>query len=232
MNGYKYIVSFFKSILEQSKTIQGRLVILPNKGNELNADDFGQVIIEHTKGQKFPVCAMLPPKSSGVFGKNDEWEDYIFDLFFLNTTFYNTAGQISSRNPVTNTSSRPVIEEWEDMKVAATDFMRVLQLVQSGKNSQSVNLLNNVFRLHNNKKYIEPISFTGSHRLSGVHMRFEASVFTTCGIQDYVDGGLVVLPTSDESTFEPELIVVRTEVLRILSEMDISPEVIDGGIIM
>lgn len=231
MNSYLYIQAFFKSILTQSKSIQGRLIILPNRGSELNADDFSQVLVEHTKGAKFPVCAMLPPNSQGVFGKMDEWEDYTFDLFFLNTTFYTGANQIANRNSSTGTSSRPVVEEWEEMKVAATDFMRVLQIVQKGGNDQSVNMLNNLFRLHNTKKYIQPLSFVGSARLSGVRLRFDAQVFTTCSIQDYVTGGVVVLPESDQSTFEPELIVVRNEVLNILSELNITPEVIDGGVI-
>ena len=196
MNGYQYIQSFYKAILQQSLSIQGRFIVLPNRGNELNADDFSQVLTSISKepGVKFPLCAMLPPRSQGIFGKMDEWEDYVFDLFFLNTSFYTGANQIANRHSGTNTSSKPVIQEWDEMKVAATDFMRVLQLVQKGQNNTSVNMLNNLFRLSNEKKNLQPVSFAGTHRLSGVHLQFKASVFTTCAIQDYTSGAIVVLP--------------------------------------
>lgn len=93
-------------------------------------------------------------------------------------------------------------------------------MVQKGNNGDSVIMLNNLFRLHTDrKKYIEPVSIVGTPRLSGVRLLFEADVYTTCEIQDYVDGGLIVLPPSDESTFEPELIIVRNEVLNIVQEL-------------
>jgi hypothetical protein len=219
VNAYQYIQSFFKAVLQQSVQIQGRLFIIPKEGSELNTDEFDRILVEITKGQKYPLCAMLPPTSSGVFGKSDEWEDYTFDMYFLNTTFYNGAGQVKKKNSGTATSSKPVIEEWDEMKVSATDFLRVLQLVQKGNNSTSVVMLNNMFRLTQGKKFIQPVSYLGSPRLSGVRLRFDASVWTTCTIQDYVEGGLVVLPDVEESTFEVELAVVRNEVLTIIEEL-------------
>lgn len=226
MNSYNYIESFFKAILLQSKTIQGRFFVLPQNGVELNTDELKQVM-NLTNGQpKFPICAMMPPRSEGVFGKMDEWERYSFNLFFLNTTFYNGVNEVANPSPYTGTSMRKVTQEWEDMKQSATDFMRVLQLVQKGNNDLSVNMLNNLFRLGQGRKYIDPVSFVSDHRLSGVRLRFEADIFTTCGIEDYVTGGVVVLPPSDESSFEAELIVVRSEVISILDTLGI-----DGGFI-
>lgn len=179
--------------------------------------------------------AWRPVRSQGKFiVKNDEWESYQFEMFFVNTTYYSGANQTKSKNSGTGTSSKPIIQEWEEMKVAALDFIRVLQLVQKGNNGDSVIMLNNMFRLHTDrKKYIEPVSIVGTNRLSGVRLLFEADVFTTCAIQDYVEGGLIVLPPVDESTFEPELIVVRNEVINILEELSISSGslnlVIDGA---
>lgn len=232
MNGYQYIESFFKAILTQSVQIQGRLICLP-KGNELNMDDFGQVLSLASKDQKYPLAAWSPPRSSGIFGKDNEWEDYQFEMFFLNTTYYTGLNKVSSKNSDTQTSSRPIVAEWEDMKLAATDFLRVLQTVQSGNNNTSTNMLNNLFRLHNRKKFIDPVSIVTTHRLSGVRLSFEASVFTTCLIQDYVEGGIVVLPDSDSCTFDADLVVVRNEVIAILEELNVSAGsfnyVIDGG---
>lgn len=191
------------------------------QGHELNYDNFSQVLIEATKGQKYPLMAWRPVRSQGKFiVQNDEWESYQFEMFFLNTTYYTGANQTSQKNTGTGTSSKPIIQEWEEMKVAALDFIRVLQLVQKGNNGDSVIMLNNMFRLHTDrKKYIELVSIVGTNRLSGVRLLFEADVFTTCAIQDYVDGGLIVLPPVDESTFEPDLIVVRNEILNIVQEL-------------
>lgn len=232
MNSYNYIESFFKAILLQSKTIQGRFFVLPQNGVELNTDELKQVMQNANGETKFPICVMMPPRSEGVFGKMDEWENYKIDLFFLNTTFYNGVNEVSDPNPYTGTSMRPVTQEWEDMKQAATDFMRVLQLVQKGNNDQSVNMLNNLFRLGQGSKYIDPVSFVSDHRLSGVRLRFEAAIYTTCAIEDYVTGGVVVLPPSDESSFDAELIVLRSEVINIVNDLGLgSGGTIDGGLI-
>ena len=198
--------------------IQGRWAVLPS-GFELNYDNFDKVLIEANKDLKFPLAALAPPRSWGVFVGNDEWEDYRMEMYFLNTTYYNGANQVSKKNSGTATSSKPVIEEWEEMKVAAVDFIRVLRQVASGNNNESIVMLDNLFRLHHRKVYIDPVSFVGSKRLSGVRLTFECSVYTTCEIQSYEEGGIVVLPESDESTFEAELIVVRNEVINILNTL-------------
>lgn len=218
MNGYQYIHSLIKSILTQSKQIQGRVVAMP-EGDELNYDDFSRVLAEITKGPKFPAVAWRPPRSSGKFvPKIEEWEEYSMELFFLNTTYYTGTNQIAKPNPGTRTSTKSVVEEWDDMKVAAVDFLRVLQLVLKGNNADSVNMLNLV-QLASREKFIDPISFNGTMRLSGVRLRFILRVFANCNIQDYVDGGLIVLPDADACTFDADLVVVRNEVLEIIREL-------------
>lgn len=217
MNGYQYIHSLFSSILAQSVTIQ-KLVLLP-EGDELNYDDFKEILVDKTPGAKFPIAAWKPPRSSGPFvAKYDEWEDYRIEMFFLNTTYYNGANQVSRPNSGTRTSSKSVIEEWDDMKLSAVDFLRVLQLVLKGQNSESVNMLNLV-QLSSKDKYIDPVSFAGTTRLSGVRLSFTMKLFTNCNIQDYIDGGLIVLPESDSCTFDADLVVVRNEVINIVREL-------------
>jgi hypothetical protein len=221
MNSYSYIESLFKAILEQSKTIQGRFYILPKSGGEINTDEFDQVMAMANGKQKFPVAAMMPPRSSGVFTGNDEWEEFTFVLFFLNTTYYTGSNQGSKINPSTQTSSHRLISDWDEMKVAATDFIRIVDNIQRGNNSTSAVLLNSVFRMAG-RKFIDPISFSSTHRLSGVKLEFKASIFQGCDIQDYIEGGMVVLPESDNGTFDVDLLVVRNEVLNIVNELGLS----------
>lgn len=218
MNSYRYIEQFFKAILQQSLQIQGRFYILARQGFELNTDELEQVMSEAGLQPRYPLCVMLAPRSNGVFSGNDEWEEYQFTLYFLNTTYYTGSNQIAEPLP-TMTSGRSVVSEWEDMKQSATDFLRILRLVQKGQNGQSVNMLNNMFRLGNDRVSIDPVSYMGSHRLSGVRIQFRANVYTTCAIGDYVTGGLVVLPEVDESTFQAEIAVIRNEVLNLLQTM-------------
>lgn len=227
MNSYTYIEQLFKAILQQSLQIQGRLYLLARKGYELNTDEFERVLSEAGPDVKFPCAVAMAPRSSGVFTANDEWEEYNFTIFFLNTTYYTGDNQISDLIDDIQTSSRSVVREWEAMKQSAVDFIKVLRLVQRGNNNTGTILLNNAFRLGNAEKvYIDPISFTGTHRLSGVRVAFKASVYTSCGVADYTSGGLVVLPPVDESTFAAELEIVRNEVLSILNNT-----ALDGGYI-
>lgn len=232
MTSYTYIEQFFKAVLLQSLQIQGRLFILPKVGQELNSDEFHQVMNLATGERKYPAAFMMPPRSEGIFYQNDEWERYRFVLFFLNTTYYDGNNQIRDLNEATQTSMHTVVQDWEEMKRAAIDFIRVLRVVQKGGNDQSINMLNSIFRLGNEKVLIDPVSFVSSTRLSGVRVTFEASVFIGCEIEDYVSGGVVVLPPQEESTFDAELIVVRNEVLNIIESLGLGDnDTIDGGFI-
>lgn len=195
MNSYSYTEQLFTSVLKQSARIQGRFFVIPKSGSELNSDDLEQVTNLATPNRKYPLCAMTPPKSSGDFAGNDEWEEYIFTLFFLNTTFFDGNNQGKDINKNTQTSQHKVIQDWDEMKQSAVDFLRILDKVQKGNNSTGTSLINLVFRLAKEKKYIDPVSFQTTHRLSGVRLSFKASVFVGCTIQDYTDSSLIVVPS-------------------------------------
>jgi hypothetical protein len=200
MNSYTYIESFFRSILSQSKTIEGRFFVLPKNGQELNSDTLDQVI-KDTPEVKYPLCGMLPPPSSGDFTTASQWEDYHFTLFFLDTVYYSN-NQIKELNPDTGTSMQPIIKDWENMKQAAVDFIRVLDFVQRGHNSTGQVLVNSLFRLNPKTKRITPVSFVTTNRLGGVRLDFDASIYLGCGISDYIDGVYFVVPssTADDDT--------------------------------
>lgn len=199
MTTYSYIQSFFRSILLQSQTIGGRFFILPKGGSELNHDDFEQVILKDMEEQPektFPLSYMVPPRSNSDFGQNADWETFNFTFFFLTTTYYDGANQIKDINEDTQTSQRSVVQDWDEMKQAAVDFMKVLDYAQRSRDNNPA-LMNNVFRLVSKSKTIVPVSFVTSKRLSGVRLDFSAQLYVDCGVLDYLAGFYFVIPERD-----------------------------------
>lgn len=180
MKQYSYIFQLFSTILGLSSTMQGRLFWAPQMGLELNSDQLHQVLGSAGIQKKYPLVLMMPPRSTGMLGaKEASWQDVRISLFFLTTTYYNSHGT-ANRSLSTNTSLRPVQEDWDDMKVASDDFMRALRKVHDERQ-----LFNSVFRLKKPDAYTTPISFLGVDRVSGVRLDFEVSIFTTCEFSDY-----------------------------------------------
>lgn len=196
MTTYVYIESFFRSILSQSKTIEGRFYILPRGGEELNSDNLSQVLSE-AGPVTYPLCGMIPPMSTGNYTSKDLWETFHFTLFFLSTTYYQD-GQIKDVIDATQTSGRSVVNEWDAMKRAATDFIRVLDFVQRGTNSTAEPLATNLFRLDPRSKNIQTVSFATTKRLSGVRLEFDAKLYLGCDVSDYDDGVYFVIPAREE----------------------------------
>lgn len=195
MRSYSFIESLFTGVLAKSKSIAGRFFITPKFGVEINTDDLGSVMEDVVKAlpvKKYPLAIMMPPRSSGNYtDKNGEWEHYKIVMFFLTSTYYDSANQVKALNPNTQTSMQPVKKEWEDMKVAAVDFLRVL-----GKIERSKGLVNSSFRLGPATRVIDPVSNVGVDRASGVRLDFFVSLFLGCVIEDYTDQGIseIVIP--------------------------------------
>ena len=195
MSDYTYISNLCKAVLEKSKQIQGRFYILPKKGLELNTDDLDQIINTIPPDQPCsPIAVMVPPRAYGDYGIENEWEQFEFTIFFLQTTYYNGANQISEVNPYTQTSMKTILEHWDEMKLSATGFMRTLQKVQRGVNSTNTNMLNNLFRLDSGKKIIDPVSYIGANRYSGVRLTFNGTLFIPCTNDDFENINTIVLP--------------------------------------
>ncbi len=179
MKQYSYIFQLFSSILGLSSKIEGRLYWAPQMGLELNSDQLNQVLGSAGVPKKYPLALLMPPRNSGkVSAKEARWENVRLTLLFLTTTYY-TGSAIASRNPATNTSLRPVQEDWDDMKVVADDFAKALRKVHDEHR-----LFASVLRLTNPNAYTTPISFAGLDRVSGVRLDIEVEMFVPCELTD------------------------------------------------
>lgn len=180
MKPYSYIFQLFAAILGLSSKIEGRLHWAPQMGLELNSDQLHQVLTNAGVPKKYPLALLMPPRSTGKpSAKEAAWENERLTLLFLTTTYYN-GGVIASRNPATNTSLRSVQEDWDDMKLAADDFIKALRKVHDEKR-----LYTSVLRIVKPDAYTTPISFVGVDRVSGVRLDFEVSMFVPCELTDY-----------------------------------------------
>lgn len=123
----------FKEILNKSIVMQGRYHVSPTHGNDLNTNNLETYIKDPANGlidvkQKYPICVCMTPRSRYVNFSGGRWEEFIFNLYFVCTTFRTGTNQIKSRDPGTNTSAHPVWYDWQDMKEAAMNFLEVLKL--------------------------------------------------------------------------------------------------------
>lgn len=199
MIGYPFINEFFTNVLAVSNGIQGRFFICPKMGTEINLDDLDQVIEETVKkdtAPKNPLAIMMPPSSVGDYSPQEgTWEEFNFIMFFLKTTYYNSANQVSNMNVNTGTSKHTIPQDWHDMKRCAVSFIQALKILQRDKPS-----LLQIFRL--SQKYdqiIRPISGVGKNRMSGVRLDFRAELYQGCTLEDYDLSALkeVVIPVAD-----------------------------------
>jgi hypothetical protein len=180
MQPYSLLYQIFKAVLNQSATIQGRVYWAPQFGIEINTDQLNQVFSEHSIPKKYPLSLIMPPRSNGKMGvKSNVWESYSITMFFLRTTYYEGT-QVARRNLKTGTSERPVTEDWDAMKAASNDFIKVVKLVQDRDR-----LYQTSFRLSDDPAYSVPVSFVGTDRVSGVRLDFKCSIFVPCELTDY-----------------------------------------------
>ncbi len=181
MNGYTFIGNLFKSVLFNSPVIGGRFSVAYRYGaQEINSDILGEVLTELGESKVYPLCVMAPPHSTvEISGKAGEWERLRIIMFFVDTTFYSN-GTVKVPNPKTKTSTQSVPQEWQNMKIAAVNFMRSLSLLQRST-------VNSMFRIPNNQVLIVPISSIGTDRVSGVRLAFDFDLFLGCDIVDFSD---------------------------------------------
>lgn len=197
MIGLPFISELFTSVLEASKTIEGRLIYCAKQGAEVNMDDFNTVIdqsFEVGSRKIYPVALMMPPISRGFFTE-EEWEGYQFTLFFLTSSFYNTETGTVDPNPDTLTSTHTVINDQHDCGRMARDFIRVLDDL-----ARSRGLIRTSFRLgQKSPRMITPVAYIGADRLAGVRLDFDATVYNGCLLEDYTEDGIdaIKIPQED-----------------------------------
>ena len=199
MTSYPFQRDLFKNILSKSHAIIGRFHLLERaSATEINSDVFNEVLqdlVVNAVKPKTPFCAALPPKSLGVYNiQQQEWEQYLWTMFFLTTTFSTSNNQIKSPNKNTNTSTHTVPDVWHDMRRCAVNFIRVGKTVVKNNSLQA-----RIFYFDNDKIVITPVSFAGQDKLSGVRLDFKTFVYTGCDIEDYSTGDIagIVVPADD-----------------------------------
>lgn len=178
---FTHIETLFTAILAQSIAVQGRFKLLARSGAELNQDEVQDLIHEFTNQKAaFPVAAMMPPRLIGEVGSENEYKEVAITMFFLDTTHYNSSGQV--KNPVAQTgkSADDAVDEWDRMGKVALDFIRVLKDV-----TKPVNNTASKFRVRQQRYYIDPVSYVSSNRLSGVRLQFTGEIYVGCEITDY-----------------------------------------------
>lgn len=123
----------FKEILNKSTVMQGRYHVSTNHGNDLNTSNLETFIKDPANGlidvaQKYPLVVCMTPRSRYVQFSGGHWEEFIFNLYFVCTTFRTGDNKIKSRDAGTNTSAHHIWYDWQDMKEAAMNFLEVLKL--------------------------------------------------------------------------------------------------------
>jgi len=186
---YKKKTGLFPKVLEKSNTIQGRYHVSPDYGHDLNTNNLDTFLNDAFKGiqipaQKYPLAVCMTPKSSFIKLNGEKWEQFIFDLYFLNTT-ETQSNQIRSFNKATNTSNQEPSDDWDEMKSSASDFIEACELVIKSNSIDNVPLKNYI-NLSYDKSQIRRLSRFGNDKLSGVQLSFIVIMHTnSCVLSDY-----------------------------------------------
>lgn len=198
MLSYPFLQETFTAILKESKVIQGRMMIAPYFGYDLNSAITSDMIesMDPERKAKFPLCIMMPPKSTANYDSDRDFKDrYNIGLLFLTGTYQTGSGDVKTPNPqMPNKSNHTIVQDWHDMKRCAKSFMQVLRQLIIDKG------LNNKLSICSSPTpAIVPVSTVGNDRLSGVYLTFDATLWSGCELEDYAEGYMdrIVLPTTD-----------------------------------
>lgn len=187
------LYAIVKAILSKSKVMQGRFIVAEGYGNDLNANNFEDMVKDAldnyvNPSPKYPISVMMPPV--------EVIEDYAggksrfkIDQFFLCTTGFTGRNEIKNRNIKTNTSDHPIIWDWKDMREVAGDFRKVFNLVL--RRDSYLNVINSATDA---RDYIRRVSNMGNDKLSGVQVTYELNIAMPCELADYEDTDDIILP--------------------------------------
>lgn len=184
----------FKEILNKSIVMQGRYHVSPSHGNDLNTSNLETYIKDPASGlsdvnQKYPICCCMTPRSRYVNFPGSRWEEFIFNMYFVCTTFKTGDNKIKSRDTDTNTSAHYIWYDWSDMKEAAANFIEVIKITLKRKIEVDGVLvpLGTMVRIDTTGAIFNRLTKFNNDQLSGVSLTFpmylEASA---CATPDYV----------------------------------------------
>lgn len=175
------LYDFFKKILEKSKVIQGRFVVLTGYSNDLNSDNFDQIFNDAIGGMKdpikYPLAFMFPPVEM-IDEYDDQWNTWKIQIFFMAQPFQGSIG-IQNSDFNKNISQHTVEQTWKDMSVCAKNFMRAISLVLETETNPPIQ------RSQRNRDFFQRYSKVGNDGLAGIGIDTELLLFDDCAIVDY-----------------------------------------------
>lgn len=192
----------FKEILNKSLVIQGRYHVSTNHGNDLNTANLETFIKDPASGltdvnQKYPICFCTTPRSRYVAFQGGRWEEFIFNLYFVCTTYRTGTGQIKNRDAGTNTSAHHIWYDWQDMKEAAMNFLEALKLTLRRKIDVDgvPRPLGTMIQTDISGAIFNRLTKFNNDVLTGVSVSFPMYLeATSCETPDYVAINDIVLP--------------------------------------
>lgn len=193
MQGFVFISSLFSNVLQCSKSIEGRFFTSNHEGWEINTDQLGE-LVNNILEKKYPLAIMLPPFIRGNDIRKQEWVKVHIRMYFLKRTYNNGNGTIQNANPLTNTSTHTILEDWHDMHRSAIGFLKALHSVVKDNMTTA-----GVFRLSSDPYSIKPVSRAGNDLVSGVRLEFMCELPPVCELEDFETTLLnnVVIPSMD-----------------------------------
>jgi hypothetical protein len=189
------LYKIIEAILKQSVVIAGRFVVCEGYGNDLNANNYNDVIkdaLDNYKyvGLKYPVSVLMPPMEV-IESHEKGWSRFKLEQFFLCTTGYTGTHEIKGLNSSTNTSEHSIMYDWKDMRECAGNFRKMFNQILREKGY--LNYINSA----TTPDFIRRVSNMGNDKLSGVVITYEINIAMPCTMADYPPAAIsnIILPT-------------------------------------
>lgn len=187
------LYEIIRAILTNSSVMEGRFIVAPGYGTDLNTNNLGDVVKDALEAYKpidvkYPVCVLLPPIEV-IDSVQKGWSRFRMEQFFLCRKNYTGDGQFKQLNPPTNTDEHTIEQDWKDMREAALDFRKKMNDSIRENNYQRF-----IHTASDLKEIIRRVSNMGNDRLNGVQLSYELRVAFPCEVADYTESP-ITLPT-------------------------------------
>lgn len=186
----------FKEILKQSFVMEGRYHVSPDSGQDLNSNNLNTLVAEIPE-KKYPLCVCVTPRSNIVTQNGQQKEEFYFTLLFLCQTYNDM------KNPRTKQSTHEVWYDWKDMKVAAENFLIILDEATRKARLGNGLPIATQFNVDISNVVVRRLSRFTEDRVSGVSITFTGTLMgSDCQITDYPNNFLTNFVTPDEVVHE------------------------------
>lgn len=205
MIGTPYLIDLFKSILANSKVINGRFYCCPFWGQELNKGNIEEIVLYITPklptDQKYPAALLMPFRTVGTFQYSGldniglpGWNHKEITMVFVTNSQTTGQNQVTTPSPGTGKSMHTIPQTWHDMERCATDFIAVLYNVIFENNLQGTVNISETYR-----QEVLQVTNKANDQVTGVMLRFQLNWNSGCDIEDYPDNYLSLIVPPDPS---------------------------------